>query len=81
MAFDPGSLTRESRPGRGHRIRRVYAHTGAYGGEQPDERHLTLFEHPRDGVYPDVPPHAPLDAVTVHVDGVGIPSRLRDLID
>ncbi len=46
-----------------------------------DNVSLTLFEDPRDGAYPDVPADAPLDVVTVHIDGVGIPIRAADLID
>ncbi len=41
---------------------------------------LTLFENPRDGAYPDVPADAPLDVVSVHIDGVDIPIRAEDLL-
>lgn len=40
---------------------------------------LTLFEHPSDGAYPDVPPDAPLDEVTLHIEGTDIVLRAADL--
>lgn len=42
---------------------------------------LTLLEHPRNGAYPDMPTDAPLDAVTLHVDGTDIVVRAADLMD
>lgn len=40
---------------------------------------LTLFENPREGAYPDVPADAPLDAVTLHINGVAITITAEDL--